>query len=84
MVQWPIALKDVLDELVNTFEEVNATPSTLEHFALYRLHESHLAASNGATTGRYLRVLLSRAQSSLTPATRLSTWQVRQWPRTTF
>jgi hypothetical protein len=63
MGQWLIALKDVLGEVVNTFEAVNATPSTPEHFTLYRLHESHLAASNGATMGRYLRVLLSRAQS---------------------
>lgn len=41
LVQWPIVLKDVFDEVVNTFEEINGTPSTLEHFTLYRLHESH-------------------------------------------
>jgi hypothetical protein len=62
MVQWPIGLTEVLEDVVKTIDEVNATPSTLDHYSLHRLHESHLAASNGATIGRYLRVLLSRAK----------------------
>jgi hypothetical protein len=63
MVEWTISLKNVLDEVVSTFEEVGATPSRLQHNTLYRLHESHLATSHGAIIGRYLRVLLDKAQS---------------------
>ena len=63
MVEWPIGLKNVVEEVVNTFEQVGAIPSTLQYYTLYRLRESHLAESHGSVMGRYLRILLSRAQS---------------------
>jgi SIR2-like protein len=63
MVEWVIPLKSVLIEVVSTFEAAAATPATLQHYTLYRLNESHLAQSHSLLIGRFLRLLLERAQS---------------------
>ena len=63
MVEWTIPLKNVLDEVVNTFEEVGAIPSTSSTphaLPAARIPLSRLARPHDWSD---LRVLLSRAHS---------------------
>ncbi len=61
MVLWVTAFRAQLPAVIELV--LRARPSTLDHFAFYRLKQSGIASTNGIEVGRLLRGLMSNLQA---------------------
>lgn len=61
MVLWVTAFRAQLPAVIDLV--LQARPSTLDHFAFYRLKQSGIASTNGIEVGRLLRGLMSNLQA---------------------